>query len=151
MKITVSRDVSDRDASLSNVSIDGKWQCFGLEDEHRDNKVPGETRIPAGKYRITVRKVGGFHNRYSRKFPNHHQGMLWVRDVPGFEYILIHIGNTDDNTAGCLLVGKNANTSGELSVGNSTGAYKALYAKVIKAALDGNLIIEYIDNDRGDL
>ncbi len=148
MKLTVVRIKSDRDATLSTIFIDGRFQCFGLEDEYRENKVPGETRIPAGEYKITVRKVGGFHNRYSRKFPNHHQGMLWVRDVPNFEYILIHIGNTDDNTAGCLLVGKNGNTSGELTVGNSTGAYKALYAKVIDAAIAGKLTIEYLDEDR---
>lgn len=148
MKLTVVRIKSDRDATLSTIFIDGRFQCFGLEDEYRENKVPGETRIPAGEYKITVRKVGGFHNRYSRKFPNHHQGMLWVRDVPNFEYILIHIGNTDDNTAGCLLVGNNGNTSGELTVGNSTGAYKALYAKVIDAAIAGKLTIEYLDEDR---
>lgn len=148
MKLTVVRIKSDRDATLSTIFIDGRFQCFGLEDEYRENKVPGETRIPAGEYSITVRKVGGFHNRYSRKFPNHHQGMLWVRDVPNFEYILIHIGNTDDNTAGCLLVGKNGNTSGELTVGNSTGAYKALYAKVIDSAIAGKLTIEYLDEDR---
>ena len=34
-----------------------------------------------------------------------HKGMLWVRDVPGFEYILIHTGNTDEHTSGCLIVG----------------------------------------------
>ena len=147
MKITVTRIKSDREATISTVEIDGKFQCFGLEDEYRENKVPGETRIPVGSYDITVRKVGGFHNRYSKKFPNHHKGMLWVRDVPNFEYILIHIGNTDDNTAGCLLVGKNGNTSGELSVGNSTGAYKELYAKVIDAAINGDLTIEYLDKD----
>ena len=147
MLITVNRVKSDRDATLSIVSIDGAFQCFGLEDEYRENKVPGETRIPAGRYNISVRKVGGFHGRYSKKFPNHHRGMLWVRDVPNFEYILIHIGNTEENTAGCLLVGKNGNTSGELTVGNSTGAYKELYAKVIDSAIAGNLTIEYIDGD----
>ena len=147
MKITVNRIISDNDATLSTVSVDGVFQCFGLEDEYREEKKAGETRIPAGDYKITLRTVGGFHNRYSKKFPEH-EGMLWVRDVPNFEYILIHIGNTEQNTAGCLLVGKNGNTSGELTVGNSTGAYKALYAKVIDSAIAGNLTIEYIDEDR---
>ncbi len=147
MKIRVVRNKSTDDATLSTVYINDKFECFGLEDEHREDKIAGETRIPAGKYKITVRDVGGFHGRYSRKFPSFHQGMLWVRDVPGFEYILIHIGNTEKDTAGCLLVGQNANTSGELSVGSSTRAYKKLYSKVIDAALAGDLTITYVDED----
>lgn len=148
MKLTVVRIKSDNDATLSTIFIDGRFQCFGLEDEYREHKVAGETRIPAGEYNITLRTVGGFNKRYSEKFPSFHRGMLWVRDVPNFEFILIHIGNTERNTAGCLLVGKNGNTSGELTVGNSTGAYKKLYAKVIDAALAGELTIEYLDEDR---
>lgn len=148
MKITVVRVKSDNDATLSTVFIDGKFECFGLEDEYREEKKPGETRIPAGMYNIKLRTVGGFHGRYSKKFPKFHKGMLQVANVPGFEYILIHIGNTERDTAGCLLVGMNGNTSGDLSVGNSTGAYKRLYNKVIGDASSGNLVIEYIDQDR---
>jgi len=149
MKIVVDRIKSDNDASLSLVCIDGKFECFGLEDEYRENKVAGETRIPAGVYQVNLRKIGGFHQRYMKKFSQLHAGMLHVEDVPGFEYILIHIGNTDADTAGCLLLGKNANTTGELSVGNSTGAYRDFYQKVVNAANDGNLLIEYRDLDRG--
>ena len=147
MKITVNRFKSDSDATLSTVSIDGVFECFGLEDEWHVAKIPGDTRIPAGSYRVGIRDVGGFNNRYSAKFPDFHNGMLQVKDVPGFEYILIHIGNTDEDTAGCLLVGQNANTSSEISIGSSTNAYKALYAKVIDAAWNDDLEIEYLDND----
>ena len=73
--------------------------------------------------------------------------MLQVMDVPGFEFILIHVGNTDEDTAGCLLVGCNANTSKNLSVGSSVKAYKRFYSKVIEAAKANNLQIEYWDND----
>ena len=147
MQIIVSRILSDDDATLSTVSIDGQFQCFGLEDEYREFKVPGETRIPAGFYHVGIRDVGGFDGRYRRKFPDFHQGMLQVMDVPGFDYILIHIGNTDENTAGCLLVGQGANTAGELTITSSTTAYKKLYQEVISAAKQGQLTIEYIDND----
>ena len=58
--------------------------------------------------------------------------MLWVRDVPNFEYILIHIGNTDDDTAGCLLVGSTADKDKGF-IGSSTTAYKTMYTKVLKA------------------
>lgn len=147
MKITVKRFKSDNDATLSQVSIDGEFQCFGLEDEYREDKVPGETRIPAGEYRVGVRVVGGFDARYSRKFPDFHAGMLQVLDVPGFEYILIHIGNTEKDTAGCLLVGAGCSSAGELSISSSRIAYEALYKKAISAAIHDELSIEYIDED----
>ncbi len=147
MIITVNRIKSDADATLSTVSVDSRFLCFGLEDEYRETKVAGETRIPAGMYKVTLRDVGGFHARYSSKFPDFHRGMLWVRDVPGFEYILIHIGNTDENTDGCLLVGEGATTTGEIRLTNSTTAYRKLYLAVINAAANDDLYIEYVDSD----
>jgi hypothetical protein len=134
MLIKVNRITSDDDATISVITVDGEFVCFGLEDE-------------AGKYSVGVRVRGGFHKRYKRKFGGFHKGMLHVKDVPNFEYILIHIGNTDEDTAGCLLVGKGADTTGELRVNNSTGAYKELYSYVIDAALSGELSIIYEDND----
>ena len=109
--------------------------CYTLEDEARTVKQWGETRIPAGRYKITFRKGGGHHSRYSDKFPNMHKGMLWVRDVPNFEYILIHIGNTDGHTAGCLLVGRSADMKG--FIGSSTSAYKDIYPDIAQALSDG--------------
>ncbi len=147
MLIEVNRIKSDSDATLSTIFIDGRFECFGLEDEYRADKVAGETRIPQGRYKVGVRDVGGFHGRYSTKFPSFHHGMLQVMEVPGFEYILIHIGNTDEDTAGCLLVGQNGNTASELTVGSSTTAYKGLYNKCIQSALAGELWIQYRDLD----
>ena len=83
-------DVSDR--------IDGrKFLCYTLEDEQRDKKIKGETRIPAGSYEIRIRRIGGFNERYSKRFGKMHRGMLHIINVPGFEYILIHCGNTDEH------------------------------------------------------
>jgi len=147
MRILVDRFLSDDDATLSGVAIDGSFECFGLEDEYRAEKLPGETRIPAGVYRIGLRIVGGFNRRYGLKFPGFHEGMLQVLGVPDFDYILIHIGNTDEDTAGCLLVGQGCNTGEELRVASSTAAYRQLYAKVIDAARADDLTIEYRDND----
>ena len=148
MKITVSRFLSDDDSTLSIVSVDGKFACFGLEDEHRLEKVPKETRIPAGTYRVGLRTVGGFHNRYSRKFRSFHKGMLHVQDVPGFTHILIHVGNTDADTAGCLLVGTGATARvGDISVQSSVEAYKRLYRAVVEDAIKGTLEIGFFDDD----
>lgn len=152
MKITVDRIKSDEDATLSKVDIDGQFVCFGLEDEYREEKVASETRIPAGRYKVGVRTEGGFHARYSQKFPGMHRGMLHVLDVPNFKFILIHIGNTDEDTAGCLLVGSSASVDdGELRVNASRLAYKKFYPMVIDAAERGELEIEYIDSDRANV
>lgn len=149
MKITVERFLSDNDSTVSRILIDGAHECFGLEDEFREDKIPGETRIPAGTYKVGVRTVGGFHTRYSKRFPDFHKGMLHIIDVPNFTYILIHCGNTDEDTAGCLLVGSSVNiTTGEMSIGGSRIAYRTFYPKVIKSALEGSLEIEFIDSDR---
>ena len=52
MEITVNRFISDNDTTISHINVDGKFICFGLEDEYRENKLVGETRIPAGKYKV---------------------------------------------------------------------------------------------------
>lgn len=147
MDMKVIRYTSDTNTTLSLVFVDGIFFTYGLEDEFREEKIRGETRIPRGKYRITVRAEGGFHNRYTKKFGKFHQGMLWVRDVPGFEWILIHVGNTEKDTAGCLLVGSGVSSAKRLMITRSVPAYKKLYAKVIEAAKADNLTIEYIDGD----
>lgn len=149
MEIVVDRFVSDNDTTISKVSIDGKLECFWLEDEYRDIKVDGETRIPAGKYEIRLRTEGGFHNRYKNRFSSIHKGMLQIQNVPNFRYVLIHCGNTDEDTAGCLLVGTNANiTEGEMSISSSRIAYSKFYPKVCDAAESGDLKVLFIDNDR---
>ncbi len=128
--------------------------AYTLEDEQRDVKVYGETRIPAGTYKLELRTVGGFHTRYSGKYGAMHKGMIHVQDVPGFEYILWHAGNTDENTHGCLLLG-NTQTNNRIAkdgfIGSSVDAYKFVYPRVaaaIEAGLD--VEVEYIDYD-GDV
>ena len=117
--------------------VDCDFECFTIEDEFRTTKKYGETRIPNGRYKVELRTVGGFHNRYLKKFgKDFHKGMLWVKDVPNFEYILIHIGNTEKDTAGCLLVGSTSNSEKGF-IGDSTGAYKSMYKKVSDAILRG--------------
>ena len=124
-----------------------KFLAYTLEDEQRNEKVFGETRIPNGTYKLGLRKVGGYHAKYSKRFPHIHIGMLHVLDVPGFEYILIHCGNTDEHTAGCLLVGdsqENNQITTDGFIGKSTQAYKRIYPRIAEAIECGeDVIITY--------
>ena len=155
MELEVVRFSSQKDSTngaLFDVS-GGKrrFLCYTLEDEYREDKVMGETRIPAGTYRITLRTVGGFHGRYKEKYGEMHKGALWVRDVPNFEYILIHTGNTDEHTAGCLLLGDSQQAnfgSSNGMVGSSVNAYKRVYPPIAKALEEGESVsITYVDFD----
>lgn len=143
MNLKVIRYNSQSDFTQGLLTIDGKFQCYTLEDEQRVVKVWGETCIPVGRYKVQLRKEGKFHDQYKNKFALFHKGMLHVTNVPGFEYILIHIGNTDDNTAGCLLVGR---STSENSIAESTIAYEAMYKKVISTFDRGEEVwIEYVN------
>ena len=148
MMMTVRRLKIGDDSMLGDLYVGGKWECHTLEDEPREVKVKGETAIPAGTYKVIPRTVGGTHERYKKRFPTMHQGMAWLQDVPNFEYILIHIGNTDEDTAGCLLVGQGfiKMLDGNYKITGSTAAYKALYPKITAAWNDGDEVwITYKD------
>jgi hypothetical protein len=154
MKLEVLRFSSQEDSTngvLFDVTEGRKFLCYTLEDEYRETKVMSETRIPAGTYKITLRTVGGHHGRYKVKYAEMHKGMLWVRDVPGFEYILIHTGNTDEHTAGCLLVGDSQQSNlikSDGFTGSSTQAYKRIYPPIAAALEAGEEVtITYIDYD----
>ena len=159
MKYEVLRISSGKDATsglLFEISQNKRtFLAYTLEDEQRDVKVWGETRIPAGTYKLELRTEGGFHNRYLNKYGNtFHKGMIHVQDVPGFEYILWHTGNTDEHTAGCLILG-NTQTNNRIAkdgfVGNSVDAYKFVYPRVAAAIEAGlSVEVEYIDYD-GDV
>ena len=74
---------------------------------------------------------------------------MHVQKVPGFEFILIHVGNADENKEGYLLVGTGARAGeGDMSIQSSRMAYKKLDFKVVGSAKQENLAIEYFDRDR---
>ena len=146
MKITVRRLRGNHQATLSEVYVDGVLKCYGLEDAYHPTTQQAGRRIPAGVYRITARTEGGMHSRYVLKYPQFHKGMLWVRDVPGFEYIYLHVGNDAHDTTGCLLIGRSAQLQvGRYKILQSICAYTELYRSLIDAAVAGSLSIAYID------
>ncbi len=100
MELTLRRTALRRDYTIGHLYIDGKYRCDTLEDAVRDldteAKVPGRTAIPAGRYRVIVNRSP----KFGRLLPR-------LLDVPHFDGILIHAGNSAADTAGCILVGRN--------------------------------------------
>jgi len=147
MKLQVVRTQFGKDATNGLLFIDGIFECYTLEDQYQAVKVMHETCIPEGKYNIEFRKTGGFHAKYSERYKNAHYGMLHIQDVPNFTYILIHTGNTDEHTSGCLIVGEtqqDLEISKDGFVGSSSVAYKKMYSKVAGQLLQGKKVtIEY--------
>jgi len=149
MKLQVVRTQFGKDATNGMLFIDGVFECYTLEDQYQAVKVMHETCIPEGKYDINFRKTGGFHAKYTERYKNAHYGMLHIQDVPNFTYILIHTGNSDEHTSGCLIVGEtqqDLDISKDGFIGSSAVAYKKMYAKVAGQLLQGKKVsIEYLN------
>ncbi len=100
MKLRIERRFLKPEYTIGRLDVDGKFFCDTLEDRVRDlsreKKIAGETAIPAGCYEVVV----NWSPRFRRRLPR-------LLNVPGFEGILIHRGNTPEDTAGCILVGEN--------------------------------------------
>lgn len=135
MKLFLHRFATLAKQTIGALYVDGRFCCFTLEDQPQPGaKVAGETRIPAGVYTMKLRTEGRLHAKFSELYPEH-RGMLWLQDVPGFEWIYLHPGTTERDTAGCILVGDGALASGQLSW--SVQAYRRLYGQVAGALLAG--------------
>lgn len=148
MELDVIRYGHGKKSTLSLFMINKKFSVYTIEDAFHVVKIPGETRIPNGTYKVILRTTGGHHARYKKKFPEFHKGMLHVINVPNYKYILIHIGNTDDDTEGCLLPGDISvnNISSAGRVENSTIAYKRIYPIIANAIESGeDVFINYKD------
>lgn len=152
MEVRLERYLGGDYDTLGRLYIDGKFECFTLEDDYDEFKTKGETRIPAGRYRILFRTEGTHHINYSKTYgTDFHKGMLHLQDVPNYQYILIHIGNTRHDTEGCILVGKVAWVGGmhKLNrVDQSKVAYKAMYPKIRDALLRGEDVWITIEDEK---
>lgn len=115
---------------IGNLYVDGQFFCNTLEDQNRDlnkngkfdgleKKVAGDTCIPFGRYEIVVT----MSPKFKRELP-------LLLNVPEFEGIRIHRGNTIKDTAGCILVGENKEVGKVL---NST-PYELKLTELIKKA-----------------
>jgi len=98
MKLFLERIYKADTYTIGKLSIDGEFFCHVLEDVVRPKgiKVYGETAIPKGTYQVKLT----MSNRFKKVLP-------LLQNVPMFEGIRIHAGNTNKDTHGCLLVGVN--------------------------------------------
>lgn len=125
---------------FGGLTVDGVHECFTLEDELREDKVMGETAIPAGSYQLGLRKS-----------PKFGPDTIEVLGVPGFSDILIHSGNRDEDTAGCVLVGDAVDwVLGTISGGIARGVLAKLKSKVKTALEAGEKVTLHVLNAPGD-
>jgi hypothetical protein len=99
--------------------VDGLFQCFTLEDVERPVKIKGETAIPKGTYKVIINES----NRFKRLLP-------LLLNVPDFEGVRIHSGNSNHDTEGCILVGQTRNKN---YIGQSRKAFEKLFKKMQSA------------------
>lgn len=146
MMIVLNRQIASLKSTIGTLTC-GSTQCETLEDPKHIIKIYGNTCIPEGQYAIKLRTEGGKHAKYLARFgPDFHKGMLWLQDVPGFEYIYIHIGNTPQDTLGCILVG--ASHDGDRLL-QSEATYRVIYPMISSAILAGDdTMIDVINRTR---
>lgn len=150
MEIKVNRIAKRQGYTIGKLSVDGKYFCDTLEDADRGLwqdmplekikklKVYGQTAIPTGRYAVTLDVVSPkFKDRewarpYGGKIPR-------LLNVPGFDGVLIHVGNDSSNTSGCILVGRNTVVG---KVTDSTATFHSLMKKLLAAKGDIWLTVE---------
>ena len=133
---TLARLSGGHEATLG-AWLDGlrRFVAFTLEDEHRKVKVPGETCIPAGRYRLLkwTEPTSDFRERQARIFPDIDRGfVIEISGVENFTAVLVHWGNTDLHTRGCVLVGNTSeqNITERGRIGASRDAYRRWYPPI---------------------
>jgi hypothetical protein len=119
MKLHLKRLHRTDKSTIGELTIDGKFECYTLEDIERDVKIKSETAISKGTYKVIINQS----NRFKRLMP-------LLLNVPNFEGVRIHAGNTNHDTEGCILVGR---TRGVDFIGQSRKAYDSLFKKLQEA------------------
>lgn len=147
--LTLHRLNDDGDSTIGILKLGNKFQCYTLEDRFNTVKIPGETRVPAGRYEIKYRTVlSGLTQRYRDRF-KWFEWHLELQDVPGYKYVYIHAGNDAGDTDGCILVGQSQTTnvgSRQGYIGHSSEAYEILYKKIGEMITKGDpVFIDIVD------
>lgn len=135
-QVKVIRKYFTEKSTVGELYFNDRFVCFTLEDFDRlslgFDKVYGETAIPAGTYKMII----NMSSRFKKELP-------LLLNVPGFEGVRIHAGNTNKDTHGCILVGM---TRDKDFVGNSNIAMGILMEKLLKYSEYEITIIKDQDN-----
>ena len=149
MKISLKRIYTNNQYTIGHLYVDGTYVCDVLEDadrglkdsmtldEIRSKKIKDKTAIPQGNYKVTMNVISP---RFSKKkyYKDFCGGRLpRITSVKGFDGVLIHIGNTDKDSSGCLIVGYNKEKGKVL---NSKQAFEKLYRMLDSANRNGEKI-----------
>ena len=131
MKITMVREFRGRNFTEGTMYIDGKFQCYTVEDTDRKlesggQKIQEETAIPLGTYPLSIT----MSTRFKKE-------LILVNAVPGFTGVRIHSGNSSKDTEGCIIVGSVNIKDTDDWVGGSKIAYDVLHTKVNAALKAG--------------
>jgi hypothetical protein len=128
MELQLKRTDFLENSTIGELSVNGKLECYTLEDKVRPVKIKGKTAIPAGRYEIII----NYSQRFNRLLP------LFL-NVPNFEGVRIHPGNTAADTEGCILVGM---TKEKEFIGQSRVAFDRLFAMLKAASETEKIFIE---------
>lgn len=128
MEIELIRKTFTETSTIGEIRINGMFECYSLEDKDRglvksmplseikQKKIYAKTAIPEGRYQVVIT----YSNRFKKYLP-------LLINVPGFEGIRIHPGNTAADTEGCLLCGTE---KGKNVIINSRAAFNKLFSKL---------------------
>ena len=134
MNLTLIRQIFTDKSTIGSLYIDGKFECYTLEDTVRPPgiKIPGATAIPYGSYEVII----DYSKRFARNMPH-------LLNVPMFEGIRIHSGNTSADTEGCILIGT---SKGKDIIYESKAAFAKFYPKLEEGLKRGEVRIEITNN-----
>jgi Family of unknown function (DUF5675) len=126
MILSVKRTHGTQGYTHGKLSIDGEYFCETMEDMERATKVAGATAIPCGNYKVII----DMSTRFKRLMPH-------ILNVPNFEGIRIHSGNTEADTEGCLLVGEPLRDD---FITHSRDTFAILFKRMNDALADSDVI-----------
>ena len=127
MKLELKRLHKTNNSTIGELSIDGKFECYVIEDIERETKVFGKTAIPKGTYEVVIT----MSNRFKKPLP-------LLLNVPNYEGVRIHTGNTSLDTEGCLILGQTRSID---FVGQSKLAMSTFMPKLTQALKKGKVFI----------